>query len=674
MRDLEFLRTPIKASEESKLRNLKVSEQPVAANPAAGDVYPQTLIISFDVDRTVTEIELVPLWEGQFVFLADDTTGYPTKPEEVVPENFSKWNLKGDLVLHSSRGFAGEASSIESAFEANVPFIKPAPSSVRYSKVRLTRDFIFTTLANMPRFKFINSGVKVEKDDPQWLGKLVLGFLRAKTDVPCAVHKDDPNQDFANSKMPSVHLATDGSATTFTVVIATRAPESERILSDWFAQNPAFDNISGEPLVPPGLGGVINQRFNPAHPGHSVISAFALYRSAEDFAYAPGYDAAKPIRSALTAPRADGAVYRRIDLIRPPMPGNALTSSYPQRPFPQYQLVWQAAAEVAQSLRIPLTGRLYLPLLDQDYTFWAIPRSKDPDLVTEGTEFQLSRKQPAKKYIDLAKPKVTYMPEIGDEPQPLYAHLVEYDSRVIWAQMLGIDPNEYKSKAKPTWNVTVLSLFIFRIAAMAAYARIYGYIRAAASRHGFAPEFLHAVYMGEGIGGDGGLIEDHRKNGVPYADREPICGFLEMGLDDIEVNAPALEASGYLDHEISVRLTNPHTHPNEEKPPRNVRTADVVGWEAGAEMVAAELHSRLDQMLAYCTSQGITITTEEELRFLAYMRFNVSLPTAQGHADHIYERMRPWVGPEPTDQMDERFNTLQRLAITKWYELAQVYR
>ena len=674
MRILEFLRTPIRASEESKLQNLNVSEQPLAANPAAGDVYPQTLIISFEVNTGVTEIQIAPLWEGAFIFLADDTTGYPTKPEEVTAENFSKWNLVGDLVLHSTKKLLDEESSIESAFENSVPLIRPAPSSVRYSKVRLTQDFIFTTLANMPRFKFVNSGVKVEKDDPQWLGKVVLGFLRARTDIPCAVHADDPNQDFANNKMPSVHLAADGSATQFRVAIATRAPETGPFYLDWFGPRP-FDTVAGEPLVPPGLEGLLNQRFNPAHPGHSVISAFALYQSAIEFAYAPGYDAEKPIRAALTAPRADGAVYRRIDLIRPPMPGNAMRSSYPQRPFPQYQFVWEPVAGGAkESLRIPLTGRLYLPLKDQNYRFWVVARSKDPDVLNAGETLKLSRKDPAKKYIGMPEPIVTYTPEAEDEHEPLYAHLQQYDSRLIWENLLGINPDEYQKQAKPSWNVTILSLYIFRIAAMMQYAPVYGYIRAAAGRHGLAAEFLHAVFMGEGVGSEHGLIEEHRRNGVPYQDDEQIDGFQELGLDDVDVNAPALEASGYLDHAIAIRRTNPHTHPNEETPPRNVRCALVKGWEAATEICAAELHSRLDEMLAYCTSQGIEISTEEERRFLAYMRFNVSPPTAKGHVDHIHERMRPWVGPEPPDQMDERFNTLQRLAITKWYELSEVYR
>lgn len=684
MRETGFLRTPIKASHESRLTQLAVSEQPLKANPDAFEVYPQTLNISFEPAAGTTEIEIAPLWEGQIYFLADDTTGYPTKPEQVTPGNFDTWNVVGDLVLHTSRNPIDDTSSIEAAFGAHVKMIRPAPSAVRYSKVRLTKEFVFDTLSQMPRVQFINSGTTVSKTDPLWHQKFVLGFLRAKTSCSCPVDPTDASQDFANRKMPSVNFAAPGTKTIFRVVIASRVPEAELVLTpSWFEQNHAYDDVSGELLVPPPLLDLNHQRFNPSHPGHCVISAFALYQSAENIAYAPGYDAAKPIRTALTAPRSDGAIYRRIDLIRPPAPGNAITTSHPQRPFPQYQLAFKptAGGGATQALRIPMSGRLYLPLLEQEYRFWAVPRSVDPNAMTAGDQLMLSRQQPSFKYIDFPSDHISYTPDSGDDPEPLYAHLIDYDSRLIWTELFGLATAEFQSKAKMSWNVTVLNLWIFRIAAMIEYRRIYGYVRAAAGRHGFAPEFLHAVFFGEGSlapddpatpWDETGIIEKHRKDGAPYADVEAVCGFIDLGLDVIQDTAPNLVANNYLDPALLNRLENPHTHHNELG--KLVNTSDVAGWEAATEMVAAELHSRLDEMLAYCAGKGISVSTEEQRRFLAYMRYNVSTPTAQGHADHLNERLRPWVGPEPTDQMDERFNTLQRLAVAEWYELAQVYR
>jgi hypothetical protein len=686
MRQTVFLRTPIKAAHQGRMQNLQVSEQPPAGNPAAGDVYPQTLIVSFDVAAGTTDVEIAPLWEGYLYFLPDDTTGYPTKPEEVTPANFDKWRLVGDLVLHNTRGFLDESAAVDQAFASHIKLIRPAASAVRYSKVRLTRDFLFGTLAAIPAVVFVSDGAKVDERDRQWHAKFVLGFLRGRTKVPCPVDAADPSKDFANQAMPSVHLAAPGGATTFRVAVAARAPEAEVTGFAWFQHRPEFDDIPGVPLVPPTLDTLTHQRFNPAHPSHSVISAFALYQSASAAAYAPDHDAAKPLRAALTAPRPDGATYRRIDLIRPPAPGNAVTTSYPQRPFPQYQLSWRpAAGGTTQSLRIPLTGRLYLPLTDQDYRFWASPRSRDPE---EGVaQFLLSRKQPSKKYIDLPSTMVTYAPAAGDDPPPLYADLLDYDSKRTWTAFVELDDfQRFKDKAKEAWNVPVLNFFIHRSAAMVHYGRIYGFFRAAAGRHGLAPEFLHAVFMGEGPGaGDDpstpeeeqlGLIEQNRKNGVPYSDTEVINSFGDLGLDVIGETIGPLIANGYLDSAFSADqvLSNPRSVPNEKGEPRT--TWDIAGWEAAIELVAAELHSRLDAMRAYCAANGIAITTDVQRRFLAYLAYNAGVAGAKAllDAENLDKRLRSWTGSWPGTQRNAHFNSLIRVAISEWYENAEVYR
>ena len=101
MRQTNFLRTPIRAEHQNRLLNLQVTEQPLAGNPSPTDIYPQTLLISFGVAAGTSEIQIAPLWEGSFKFLADSTAGYPTDPSQVTEANLPQWNLAGDLVLET---------------------------------------------------------------------------------------------------------------------------------------------------------------------------------------------------------------------------------------------------------------------------------------------------------------------------------------------------------------------------------------------------------------------------------------------------------------------------------------------------------------------------------------------------------------------------------------------
>lgn len=685
MRETGFLRTPIKASQQNLIKNLRVTEQAPAANPAAADVYPQTLIVSFNVEDGTTDVEVAPLWEGEVFFLSDDTTGYPTKPEDIIPPNFDKWTLVGDLVLHTARGLLDDSAPHEEAFASHVSLIRPAPSAVRYSKVRLTRKFLFDTLSTIPRVTFVSGSTTVDKNDPKWHEKFVLGFLRGKSGFLCAIDDSDPTKDIANKDMPSVHLAPAGTETSFRVIVATRVPEAGVLGFVFFQPRPDFDDIPGVPLVPPGLNTLHHQSFNPSHPSHSVISAFALYQSASAVAYAPDHDAAKPLRVALTAPRTDGATYRRIEIIRPPAPGNAVTTWYPQRPFPQYQLAWRLSQESAiQSLRLPLTGRLYLPFIDQNYRFWVVPRQGDPHEAV--VQFLLSRKQPALKYIDLPQTEITFTPIAGNNPEPLYADLLDYDSMMVWNAFFDLgseEINKFRDKAKETWNISANRWIVHPSPAMKRYGRVYGKLRAAAGRHGFAPEFLHAVFMGEGPGAtddpttpernEDGLIELNRKDGIDYVDWQVIDSFVDLGLDVIRDTIGSLIANGYLDSSFSADQILSNPHPVENELGQIVTAFDIAGWEAGIELVAAELNSRRDEILAYCASKGITVTTEEQRRFLTYMMYNRPA-SAREHAEHLDQSLRPWTGAPPPGRRNPRFNTLKRLTATQWYELAGVYR
>jgi hypothetical protein len=668
MRNDGFLRTPVRSDHQDRMKNLEVLEVPPSGNPNPQTYYPQSLAISFEIEEETKEIQISPLWEGFLYFFAKDVALIPTDLNRINESNFPDWPVVGDMVLLTT------SESHEHAFHTHVSFISVAPSTVRYSEVRLTLSFMFTTLRKTSdRLRFLWESNLITKSDPKWFEKFVISFLRGRAGLWCPLDANDATLDFAHNPMPSVNLQPLGETTTFHVAIATR--QLEVLDTSWFDQR-EYDNLSGEVLVNPTLATLRDQFYNPAHPSHSVFPGLLLFQNAAAAAYAPEHGALTPLRAALSAPRPDGKVYRRIDLVR----SDIYTSSNPQRPFPMYQLAWQPmVGGDIESLRIPLNGRLYLALYDSDYKFWAIPTSQDPKVLSTGEQLKLSVKTPLHRYIDLPGPTIIISFAVGERLKKIYADLLDYDSKQIWTALIDLGQNfvAFKAAAEARWNVDVLNLFIRRSANMADYAPVYGLIRVSADRHGLAPEFLHAVFMGEGVGAEDGLIERNRK-AVPriaYDRVQLIDSFVSLGLDDIQSDLNILINDHYLDPSFSGVLKNQRSEIRHEAGgDRTIQVFDVEGWEAAIEIVAAELHWRLDKMLDYCKTKRIPITTEEQRRFLAYIRFNTAESDSKRHIDHLDTELKKWTSPRPTSNLSGRYNTLQRIAIAEWYEAAGVYR
>jgi hypothetical protein len=109
---------------------------------------------------------------------------------------------------------------------------------------------------------------------------------------------------------------------------------------------------------------------------------------------------------------------------------------------------------------------------------------------------------------------------------------------------------------------------------------------------------------------------------------------------------------------------------------RTLEVGTVQGWAAAVELVAAELHARLDEMTAYLAGKAppVTLRDEHDRRFAAYVRFNASPARARQLVDHLDTAVRTWVGARPPGNEDARYNALQRLAVTDWHEEAGAYR
>jgi len=699
MRSYHFLRTPIRADHQSRLLDLEVREAPLAGDPAPDQVYPQTLELSFEVDAAVTEVQIAPLWEGELIFLADSTAGHPAAPADVTPAAYAGWPVTGDLILRTVAGTA----NFEYALRYHVPLVGRLPSSVRYSKVRLTADFLFTTLAQAAPASLLFGGAIVDASDPEFHEKLVIAFLAGTAAVPCRQHPDNSAEDTAMKPMPSVHLAPSGTRTVLRVAVTSVSEQVPDLA--WFDQRPEYDDVSGELLANPALRTDADLRYNPAHPSHSAIPARALFQDAALAAYAPDTDVGVPVRVALTAPRADGLTYRRVALVRPPIPG-APVSSAPQRPYAQYRLCWSPTdGPPTESLRIPMGGDVYLALADRSYNFWALPRSQDPAAILPDDRFTLSvMSPPPGRTIGL--PATTLEVDFsGLETTTIYAHLPSYDSLYAWDgyTTIGSRRAALMARAQADWNAQVFKWHILPTteAESATYAPIYGFVRESAGRHGLAPEFLLTIAMGEGVNRKiEDLIEAHRvfdplasvdafnfagldlilyRTGglMPDGSPPPVPPQIpSTALDELAEYSFNLVTEGYVDPATAAAVAWSRSHTRTEGATRTIQVATIAGWEAAFELVAAELHARLDEMVAYLAGKvpPVPVTDELQRRFLSYIRFNAGPTTAQGHADNLAARVRRWSGAWPADNRNAHFNTIQRIAVTQWHEVAGIFR
>lgn len=696
MRDLHFLRTPIRGDHQDRLQNIHIGEVALNGNPLPNQVYPQTLEISFDVVANVTEIQIAPLWEGFFLFLPDSTAGNPVDPSEVIESNYTNWSLTGDLILRSYTGFLQD-SDFAGAFNGAIPLVTPPPTAVRYSKIVITKEFLFITLKEIPKLPGFFNEEFVRESDPLYHEKLVVNFLKGKAEVPCVLDPD-PAKDTALKPMPAINLSPAGTPTVLRVSVASITEKTGD--PSWFDHRSEFDDISGEVLVDPALQSIEDMNYNPAHPSHSVISVWGLFQAAKLVAYAFDHDVGRPLRVALTAPMQNNRTYRRIDLIRPPIPGSPVSSN-PQRPYPMYRLCWKPVNGVTtESLRIPMSGRLYIPLSDEEYIFWAIPRSQDPIVKTTGEQLKVSLISPAlSKYIGL--PEQTVRVNLtGLDFATIYSHLQEFDSLFAWDVFRLAEADgtrtRLKAKAKSDWNADVFNWHILPTTDVKkTFAIIYGLIRESAGRHGLAPEFLQTIFMGEG----GNLAIDNR---VVFDPLEVLGAFGFLGLDLIlyrtgrsmpDGSAPPippevpssevleiaeysydLVAEGYVDPATAMAVNWSGEAVNEIG--RTLQVADVIGWAQAIELLAAELHARLDELVNYLATKvpPIPVVEEVQRRFLAYIRFNSKPETAMQHADNMSNELDKWPGASSGNNLDALFNTIQRIAVTQWQEAAKAYR
>jgi hypothetical protein len=348
---------------------------------------------------------------------------------------------------------------------------------------------------------------------------------------------------------------------------------------------------------------------------------------------------------------------------------------------------------------------VYLPLADGPLTLWAIPRSQDPSAVLPSDQLTLSVRPTAPaKAIGLPQSTIE-IDFTRVESTTLYAHLRPFDALYAWDGYASVSARRgaLMAQAEADWNVDVLKWHTLPTTEpeSASYAPAYGFIRESAGRHGFAPEFLHTVAFGEGMNR---TFENGIEANRDFDPHEEIDAFDAFGLDlilyrvgwrDADGNPPPLPpelppdadeeraeytfdlvAEGYVDAATAAAVLPGEVFERTDVVTRTIQLARIQGWAAAIELLAAELHARLDEMVAHLAGKDppVPVVDESQRRYLAYVRFNTRFETARTHADNLSARLQRWPGERPGHNRNAEYNTIQRIAVTQWHEAAGIYR
>lgn len=231
--------------------SLQVEETPLAPAPAWDGIYPQTLILRFQIrDPLQGPPEVVPLFPGMLRFIPDLGGTLPT-PEEVSQANFQNQNW-------TTRGLLSN-SAAEKEFQATVEAagagLEVVPNIVWFGPVRLTSDFLFSNLGR---------DAQATANPNSALRKRISGFLRGEFALRLALGADRTQDDVVKQRMPVMDMAPDGSIE-LRVTLAR-----QQITLD--GPKELLDTIYG----PVDL---LRLRRLPSHPVNGVIPARHFYRT-----------------------------------------------------------------------------------------------------------------------------------------------------------------------------------------------------------------------------------------------------------------------------------------------------------------------------------------------------------------------------------------------------------
>ncbi|MGQ0679575.1 MAG: hypothetical protein ACT4OM_07970 [Actinomycetota bacterium] len=263
MRD--FLRFVFSAADQANIdpASLVVQDVAYAAAPNPAQPYPQSLRITLRSDATKPWPQIRPLFPGKLEFIADAAApGATPSPAEVdfTPAAYAGWRTRGMLKVTLDPRRQGD-------LKAHAAGLEVFPNIVWYSPVRVTSDFLFTTLRNGLRREPVPlvAGGSIATGHADWAKHAVAGFLAGHYQPSLRLGANAAADDVAAHAMPTIEPT------------AVMTGDAELVVTTAFTRTPQDAPDGNFDALAPGVG-----RENPAHPAHGVLPARHVYRMARN--------------------------------------------------------------------------------------------------------------------------------------------------------------------------------------------------------------------------------------------------------------------------------------------------------------------------------------------------------------------------------------------------------
>jgi hypothetical protein len=200
-----FLLFPFSTADQGRISpgSLAVADAPFAAAPAAGSPYPQSMQLTFRLTNASPLPQIRPLFPGHLRFIPDPAAPGSTPAPNAVQFTsaaYGTWRTVGTIritvdldaaVAMNQPGFAGG--------------LEVLPAVVWYGPVRISEDFLFTTLRTRLRKDRIGGTPSIAPANADWAKHAVARFLQGRYEPILRPGASAANDDRMTNAMPTVH-------------------------------------------------------------------------------------------------------------------------------------------------------------------------------------------------------------------------------------------------------------------------------------------------------------------------------------------------------------------------------------------------------------------------------------------------------------------------------------
>lgn len=313
--------------------SVQTADEPGNAIPP-GLPYPQSSIIRFQILDPPAPIEVKPLGPGTIEFIADPAAAgvVPTPTDVFFGDNrYDSWKTEGTLLLRLDPRVSLDMLALPTG-------IKIVPTVLWYSKIRITKGFLETTLAGL-KDDIIGMGgaPTIKKNNPDWLKHAVSRFLSGRFDPKLRRGATPAQDDVARLRMPVV----EPDPFTGDVQLVITAAAAPRPYDGTPAQLDAH--------APPGV-----VKEDPRHPANGAIPARHVYRSLRP--YMNDATAGSDLTDEWLAAWPTGVDYHPIRFTRIWQPNDECSVN-----FPAQQIAIDAGGAPLLVIPLPCHGIVFLP-------------------------------------------------------------------------------------------------------------------------------------------------------------------------------------------------------------------------------------------------------------------------------------------------------------------------